>query len=152
MAKKARKWDDIDDALLELHSLDDFQVRLKKATSEKEKTVYDSPSYWRSTEAKILFGPKPDETVEDALDRKIETLDKVMNEPNGYKLIVPGNGDPDGHYTDHERTTLKQKAMHIRLAYRLALESMESGGRSWGECCEEAAATLANIGISMGSR
>jgi hypothetical protein len=148
-ATKARAWDEIDSALQEYHSLENFQKRLNEDTPGK-KSVYDFPTYWKSTEAKKSFCPKPDETVEDALDRKIEALDNVMNEPGGYKLILPGDGDPDDHYKDHEKMTLIQKAMYLRAVYRVALEGMDTGW-TWAECCEEAAFSLASIGFSMGS-
>jgi hypothetical protein len=80
--------------------------RLNEVTLRKDKSVYDFPVYWRSTKAKKLFGSKLEETVEDALDRKIEVLDKLLNEPVGYKLILPGDGDPDDHYTNHEQMPL----------------------------------------------
>jgi hypothetical protein len=104
----------------------------------------------KSKEAETLFCPKPGETVEDALDRRCKALDKVINEPDGYKLILPGDGDPDNFYSAHEQTTIMHKALHMRFAYKLALESMESGV-TWGECCEKAAVTLANAGIRLGS-
>jgi hypothetical protein len=84
-AKKSRHWDDIDSALLEFNSLTDFDVRLKG-----EGVAYEVSSFWESKEAKNLFNPKDDETVEDALDRRIELLDKVVNDSNGYKLILVG--------------------------------------------------------------
>jgi hypothetical protein len=57
-AKKARLWDHIDNALLEFHSLTaSLQRRLNEVIP-----AYTIPTYWESTEAKIPFGSKPDET------------------------------------------------------------------------------------------
>jgi hypothetical protein len=145
-AKKPRHWDDIDTALLDFNSkTKDLQVRLKEVVP-----VYEYPPYWESTEAKNILCPKPDETVEDALARRCKALDGVINEPDGYKLILPGDGDPYDLYSAEERMTLQLKAMHMRLAYKLALDKMGSG-LSWGECCKEAADSLAKAGIRIGS-
>jgi hypothetical protein len=145
--KKARKWDDIDTALLEFHSVTDNQRRQNKTVVP----VYTPPTYWESTDAKTLFGAKPEETVKDALDRMCEALDKVVSQIAGYKLIMPGDGDPEDRCTDYEKKTLREKAMHLRLAYKLALEKMGSGLTTWADCCEESARTLAGAGIHIGS-
>jgi hypothetical protein len=144
--KRARHWDDIDTALLEFHSLPNVQVRVKEVVPVP---AYEFPKYWDSKEAKTLFCPKHDETVEDALTRRCKALDKVINEPDGYKSILPGDGDPDNLYTLREKSIILQKAMHMRYAYNLALDKLDSSV-SWGMCCEEAAATLAKAGLHLG--
>jgi hypothetical protein len=150
-AKKARHWDDIDTFLLDFHSLENFDSRLKEATQKNnDVSVYSVPTYWASTEAKNLFCSKPGETVEDELDQKVELLDQVLNTPGGYKLILPGKGDPDNHYTPHEQMTLVHKAMHMRVAYKFALEWMDKGW-TWGECCERAVERIKELGLRMGS-
>jgi hypothetical protein len=144
-AKRPRLWDVIDTALLEFHSVASFQVRQKEVAP-----VYEIPNYWKSKEAETLFCPKPDEAVEDALSRRCKALEKVINEPDGYKLILPGDGDPGSLYTAHEQMTIQKKAMHLRCAYALALKAMDAGW-TWGECCEEAAEILEETGISLGN-
>jgi hypothetical protein len=85
----------IDDSLLVLVSR---LSHLKKASTELS---YSFPTYWESSDARKLFLPKVDEGVEDALERRVKLLTQlVSNSDEEYSNFLPGDGDPNGAYTE----------------------------------------------------
>lgn len=107
-------------------------------------------SYFDSPEAHKLFRPKPTETVEQSLVRRINLLDDVLlDRSGGYKLVIapcedrPGDGgDPDNIYNLKQKEMIYTKCHYTRLSYATALEKMHGAIRwTWDDvttqCIEE---------------
>ena len=108
-------------------------------------------SFWDDKKIIDLFVPRDGETVDETLEWRIERLQLVINESDGYKLVLPGDGDPNNEYKHNEIESIRQKATFLRLAYLLALENMPVGW-TWRNCCDKAVSHLqALAGFENGS-
>jgi len=104
---------------------------------------------FESTEAILFFNPKPDETVEECMERRIALFTEASgSQAEGYKLIVP-DGDPNNWYTSSHKAFIHRRAVFMKMAYILALEKMttidakhasgdkDGGSFSFLMCCSQ---------------
>jgi hypothetical protein len=106
-------------------------------------------SYWESTAAEKLFRPKENETVLEAIERRINLLRSVNGHVDGWMNIVI-HGDEDEQFTDGNIFKLRQQAQVLCLAYTYAREKMNEW--TWVEgCINKAIEDLDKVGLKMPS-
>lgn len=117
----------------------------KASTNQQSSAGILKQTYWEQKEAQLLFDPKVDhETVEEAIQQRIEALKKVNASDNGWMDVTAE--------TEHKIATkfqifmMRHKALFITLALQNALQHMNSW--SFHKCCCEAVAVLNSIGIT----
>jgi len=97
--------------------------------------------YFDSTEAKSVFCPKEDETVQECIKRRIEFLSSIITDPDGYSRLLAVSDDEDAVQTREpslsQRHRMLHKAMILRLSYMYSLDMMDKG-HSFKECCQKA--------------
>ena len=89
--------------------------------------------YWDSKEAKNLFRPIGDETVQQAIETQIQLLVGAFNGSN-WKYIVDPETDVDKEFI--HVPDVKEKAMALSVALDLA--KRDKPAKTWAQCCEEA--------------
>ena len=144
-AKRQRVQTDVDITLQSLHA----ELKVEKAMAQGAKRpppTFVCPGAFEDTRIRNLFRCKPEESVEDTLERRLKLLGNCVNEPRGYCQVLPEPGDPDGLHTDREILNLRHRSQALYMAHTIALEQMPNGA-SWNSCCEEAVATLRNAGV-----
>ena len=95
--------------------------------------------YWKSHEARDLFGAKETETVTECLDRRIVFLEQVIVATDGWKRLLD-DGDENNRCTVADQVALSKKAISVRAALRVAREKMPL--ITWDAACKEAAVSL----------
>ena len=94
-AKCLKSWDNVDCKIHDYKAAYfSSSIAVEGSLPQHEQTHVIASDYWESTEAKNLFKPSANESVEDALDRRIELCEKVLGSANGYKMVLPGDDDP----------------------------------------------------------
>jgi hypothetical protein len=105
----------------------------------RQQTYFDSP------EAEILFKPTEDETVLDAIDRRIEVWQSVNETSCGWKNMLAGDKDYEFCTAKHIHR-LKQQAVMLVQAYHIAKEEMVAGKSTWNQCCEKSVKMANRVG------
>jgi hypothetical protein len=90
--------------------------------------------YWESPEAAILFGFEFGADVLEGLRDRIIMLQKVNEFEDGFKLVIPANGnDHDDDLSSHNIFTIRHKSLFLLKAYQLAIEKMNEW--KWVDQC-----------------
>lgn len=108
------------------------------------------PVYWYSSEAAKLFGFPYGEgsanvIVYTALEEKIALLEKVINTPDGYKLVVTHS---DERFSAYNKNIIHMKCVYLRNAYRIALDKMGLGNKWIEDCCNVAVTKVNGVGYN----
>jgi hypothetical protein len=106
-------------------------------------------TYWYSTEAKNLFRPKEDESVQDAVNSMIDILDGATSgEKSAAVSVIEGN-DKYGLCTQEDKDKMFVKALYVGKALKIARATANSGGSfSFVKSCEQAINALAPLSLS----
>ena len=87
--------------------------------------------------ARKLFLPsEASEHPRSAIARRIDLLREVLSEPEGHKKIILG-GDPYNNCTEQDKIRLQEKAIYLINSLHIALKCYP--GKTWRQCCQEAA-------------
>ena len=104
-------------------------------------------TYWESTEAKNLFRPLDDETVQKAIDNQIEALTEVHQQYNGYLDIIENIEEIDEtELSDYQIWSIRQKSQFLALSLTFAKEHMNNW--TWEKCCQTAVEHMKQAGIN----
>ena len=76
-----------------------------------------------------------------ALEKRIALLEDVMNQADGYKLVVTHS---DGRFSSYDKHIIHMKCVYLRNAYRIALDNMPM--KTWQYCCDKAKDAVNSIG------
>jgi hypothetical protein len=109
----------------------------------RQQTYFDSP------EAEKLFKPIEDETVLDAIDRRIELWQSVQQNVDGWKNMITGDSDYE-HCSPKSIHKLKQQAVMLLQAYGIAKEEMFARKSTWDQCCEKSVKAAIFLGMTAG--
>ena len=101
--------------------------------------------YFESSEARTLFGPEENETVPQALQRRIELLRRANSTMDGWRDVISG-GDPDDLCDETHILRIRQKSQYLCKAYMMALNEMD-GAKKFFNCCEETVVALSGLGL-----
>ncbi len=121
-------------------------VRVEKQEEFRQKAAdsVDFFCYFDSKEAKMMFRPWEGESVQDCLQRRIDFLEGIINNPTGYKEIVFAKFGKVPEPTLAQRHQIQHKTMVLRLSYIYALDLLEKG-HSYAHCCKLAFADVRRI-------
>jgi hypothetical protein len=112
-------------------------------------------SYWESSEARKLFGSRPDDSdAHVTLLRRIQLLQNVNAHVHGYKLVIEG-GDPKNECTESDIHNLQQRALILILVYKRCLLQMGTGmesSSSFSSCIEHVLEILKDTGMKQATR
>jgi len=104
--------------------------------------------YWDSTEAKKLFGARPDdENALVTLERKIEKLKAGNQTVEGYRNLIFGR-DPGDECTAYQVYEVRQKSALLCTAYIFARDQMGNKVK-WESCCQQSCSYLNICGIEQ---
>jgi hypothetical protein len=107
------------------------------------------PSYWDSSKAQGLFQPRPEEPVQECLQRRVNLLNSVFNDWSKLNEVVEGGEATVSRLTDHQKQRLIHKCLYLlRVAYEKALFGMGSGLVSWTKCTESAVEETKQFGLN----
>ena len=95
-----------------------------------------SSSYWDSPQARHLFQPRPEESVEACLQRRVDVLNSIFNDWSKLSEVIEGGEETVSELSDHQKQRLVHKCLYLRIAYEKALFGMGSGVVSWTKCTE----------------
>ena len=126
----------------------EHEARTKEA---KAKRAAKKRENWDAHEGRKLFRPRKNEKPLDALRRRMEILDKVINEYDGFRLVL-SEEDLTEHdimissehieeriFISKQIFSVRHRATCLRLAYSFVLERMGEGSSvSFFSCGEEA--------------
>jgi len=105
--------------------------------------------YWDSTDAKKLFGARPDdENVLTTLERKIDILKASNQTAEGYRCVIFGR-DPHNICTQHQIYQIRQHCAILCMAYIFAKDQMHDHKTTWEICCSQACSLLNMCGIQQ---
>jgi hypothetical protein len=96
------------------------------------------PTYWDSTEAKLLFNPVLSEkNALEAVNNQIKLLMVTQESPKGYVDVVSSTRmegeEIDEEMGEHQRWIVQQKIIVLTLALIQAKDQMESL-KNWDAC------------------
>jgi len=105
------------------------------------------PGYFESHSARALFQPKPEETVLQCLQRRIDLLSTVIVDwPNGMPGILDGAHEAFDEMGDSSKCRVFNTALYLRNSYTAAVQVM-GNGKSWEYAVEQAIDSLSAIGV-----
>jgi hypothetical protein len=110
------------------------------------------PSCWDSYQARKLFQPRPEESVEACLQRRVEVLNSVFNDWSNLDQVVEGYEETVSRLTESQKQKLVHKCVHLRTAYEKALLEMGSGLVTWTQCTESTLKETKQFGLTTFSR
>jgi hypothetical protein len=132
---------------------------IQKSSLKPQVSSLDAPPppsvhpYWLSTEAKILFIPKGNETVLEAFDAQIKILAEANAMHRSYHNIIDTLHDEaldEDSLSLYQVWVIQQRCTILSQALKVAKEKMNSF--SWEKCCELAIETAQAAGIRLTSR
>jgi hypothetical protein len=107
----------------------------------RKQTYFDSP------EAAKPFKPMKNETVLDAIDRRIELWQSVQQYFDGWKNMIIGDSDYD-QCSPKSIHNLKQQAVTLVQAYGIAKEEIIARKSTWEQCCEKSVKAGKSLGMT----
>jgi hypothetical protein len=111
------------------------------------------PSHWDSHQAKKLFQPRPEESVEACLQRRVEVLNSVFsNWRSNLDQVVEGYEETVSRLAESQKQKLVHKCVCSRMAYEKALFGMGSGLVAWTQCTESILKETKQFGLTTFSR
>ncbi len=98
------------------------------------------PSYWDSSEAKLIFQPNHvEKNALEAINNQLKMLVETHDSLRAYLEIESCRGmeveEMDEEMSDHQRWMVQQKTLVLTLALLQAKEKMESM-KNWDKCRE----------------
>ena len=116
------------------------QGQEQRRQKEFESAAPQESVWWKSDDARDLFGANDTETMVEALDRRIVLLEKVIvDSSEGWHWLLD-NRDMDNRCTICDQTAIMKKAIAVRLALKVAEEKMPL--YTWDMVCKEVAGKL----------
>jgi hypothetical protein len=144
--------EDVDaDGSITVPNRDRSKRRKTRSARSQDETPLDieelrKQTYFDSADAEKLFKPTEDETVLDAIDRRIELWKGVHERTDGWQNMVAGDSDYN-KYTEYNICRLKQQAVMLLEACTLAKEEMIDGKSTWDQCCKKAVKIANRFGM-----
>ena len=141
---KKRRLDDVD--IIDNQTITKIETDRIICKNREESRYVITSTYWDSTEAKILFRPKENETVLNCLRRREEILlqaclsDEIM-------LELTSGSSPIDELSSKQKEHLRYQCLYLRKAYEIAIQFMSA--KTWTECIIMAISELADIGIQF---
>jgi hypothetical protein len=105
-----------------------------------------STLYWDIANARSLFQPRPEESVQGCLQRRIDLINEDENDWSRLQKMVEGADFAKADLSDKQLQRLFHKCFFLRRAYEIALLQMGKG-KTWKGVCEETIEELNKIGI-----
>lgn len=97
--------------------------------------------YWESKEAKNLFRPIGNETVQQAIDAQIQLLVGAFN-GNNWKSIIDPDANVHKEYDMVPGAVAHVKEQAIALSVALDLARRDKPSKTWAVCCHEAVSLI----------
>ncbi len=109
-------------------------------------TVFTSSTelYWQSTEARAIFHPKDDETVDEAIKKQIEAMQNSLSSHLLISSIIEGDAE---HLTTYQLISIRERCQVLSFALSVALDNMPVW-KNWNKCCEVAVSIASKMGIA----
>jgi hypothetical protein len=142
-----------DETIINISSEDTQKTSLKPQVSSLDAPPPSVHPYWLSTEAKILFAPKGNETVLEGIDAQIKILIDANGMHMSYLNVIDNPHDAaldEDSLSCYQVWAIQQRCAMLSLALKVAKEKMN--GFSWEKCCELAIETAQAAGIRLTSR
>ena len=93
--------------------------------------------YFTSSEARLLFNCRKDETAYDCLTRRIDKFDSILNNKDTIASIVNKATEANGQLNESQLMIMSQRILIMRTAYLFILESDTSKSISFEDCCKK---------------
>ena len=103
--------------------------------------------YWQSPEAKKLFefsGENVD--VVEGLQYRINLFKQVLENEDGYQLVIPMTEDSSLGLSSHSKFTIRNKSLFLLRAYQVALSKLRVGVQWIADCCDQAVTEVNSLG------
>jgi len=92
--------------------------------------------YFTSSEAKLLFNCRKDESADDCLSRRIDKFDSILNNKDIIASIVNNATEENCALNESQVIIISQRAQLLRTAYHFVLASDTSKRVSFLDCCK----------------
>ena len=93
--------------------------------------------YFTSSEARLLFNCRKDETAYDCLTRRIDKFDSILNNKDTIASIVNKATEDNCQLNESQLMIMSQRILIMRTAYLFILESDTSKSISFEDCCKK---------------
>lgn len=117
----------------------------KKKLTATERAELLKYSYWNSSEAQVLFKPRDNETIQQAMSRRIGLFENVIQDPTRFRNLLE-QGTPEQGLTAAHGHQILVSCLVMRKAYVL-LRDNKAKGMGWQQACHEAVEIVRGLGF-----